>query len=309
MTVAATTSASDRFRLCRSWLFVEGASEAAIADAAACPADLLIHELEDFTPPARRPEARALAPAAYERWRAAGKRVAVRVNPLDGDGMADLAAVMRGRPEIVALPKVSGARDVIRLAEAVAALEAAYDIAPGTTALLPNIESARALRLTFEIATASPRVAGCLMASEDLAADLGAIRGPDAAELDHARGRFLVDCVAAGVIAVDCPYTWRDDAGAGADALRARRLGYVAKSLVDPAHAAVINAALTPAAHEVAEAERLVAAFETARAEGAARVMLDGIEVELPRYGNAKRLLARAAALASEAGTGQTAAP
>jgi len=235
--------------------------------------------------------------------------VAVRVNPLDGDGMADLKAVMRGRPEIVALPKVSGPEDVIRLADAVAALEAAYDIPPGSTALLPNIESARALRLTFEIATASPRVAGCLMASEDLAADLGAERGPDAAELDHARGRFLVDCVAACVIAVDCPYTWRDAAGAEADAYRARRLGYAAKSLVDPAHAAAVNAVLTPAGHEVAEAERLVAAFEAARVRGEARVMLDGIEVELPRYGNAKRLLARAAALASAGQSGHTPPP
>lgn len=305
----ATAPALDRFRLCRSWLFVEGASEAAIAEAAACPADLLIHELEDFTPPERRPEARTLAPAAYDRWRAAGKRVAVRVNPIDGDGMADLAAVMRGRPDIVALPKVSGPDDVIRLAEAVAALEAAHGIAPGTTALLPNIESARALRLTFEIATASPRVAGCVLASEDLAADLGAERGPDATELDHARGRFLVDCVAAGVIAVDCPYTWHDPAGAEADTCRARRLGYVAKSLVDPAHAAVINAVLTPSPHEVARAERVVAAFEAARARGEARVMLDGIEVELPRYGNAKRLLARAAALASAGGSGHSPVP
>ena len=68
---------------------------------------MLIHELEDFTPPPLRPNARVLAPDLYAAWREAGAVVAVRVNPLELDGMDDLAAVMRGRPDIVALPKVA----------------------------------------------------------------------------------------------------------------------------------------------------------------------------------------------------------
>jgi citrate lyase subunit beta/citryl-CoA lyase len=40
---------------------------------------------------------------------------AVRVNPLELDGMEDLAAVMRGRPDIVALPKVAEPFHVVRL--------------------------------------------------------------------------------------------------------------------------------------------------------------------------------------------------
>ena len=70
-------------QLCRSWLFLEGANEAVLQSAAASGADVLIHELEDFTPPALRPVARALAADLYASWRAAGRVVAVRVNPLD----------------------------------------------------------------------------------------------------------------------------------------------------------------------------------------------------------------------------------
>jgi citrate lyase subunit beta/citryl-CoA lyase len=66
----------------RSWLFVPGADEAAHEAAAACEADVLIQELEDFTPPELRPAARALARTLYDRWRAAGAIAAVRVNPL-----------------------------------------------------------------------------------------------------------------------------------------------------------------------------------------------------------------------------------
>src|SRR6266852_4451341 len=94
-------------QLCRSWLFLEGANEDVLRRAAASDADVLIQELEDFTPPALRPLARALAPDLYQSWREAGAVVAVRINPLNQGGMDDLAAVMRGRPDIVALPKVA----------------------------------------------------------------------------------------------------------------------------------------------------------------------------------------------------------
>src|SRR5271169_1663319 len=182
-------------RLCRSWLFLEGANEAVLQRAASSGADVLIQELEDFTPPALRPAARALAVELYARWRQAGAVVAVRVNPLEQDGMDDLAAVMRGRPDIVALPKVAEPSDVARLDQAVSRFERDYGIAQGSTALLPNIEFARGLVQTATIASTSARVSACLLASEDLAADLGAERGTDGIELAYSRQRFLVECV------------------------------------------------------------------------------------------------------------------
>jgi len=280
-------------RFCRSWLFVEGANEAALGQAATSGADVLIQELEDFTPPALRPRARALAPDLYASWRAAGRVAAVRVNPLDQDGMDDLAAVMRGAPDIVALPKVAEPFHVTRLDEAVTRFERDYGIPEGSTALLPNIEFARGLVQTGAIAKASRRISACLMASEDMAADLGAERGPDGIELAYCRQRFLVECVAADVVAVDCPYTFSDVQGVAQDTRWARRLGYVAKSAVDLAHAPIVNGILSPDAGEVQRARRLVAAFESARAAGQGRVELDGALVELPAYGTAKRLLAR----------------
>lgn len=256
-------------------------------------ADVLIQELEDFTPPELRPRARALAADLYASWRAAGQMVAVRINPLDQDGMDDLAAVMRGAPDIVALPKVAEPEHVVRLDAAVTRFEREYGIAEGSTALLPNIEFARGLVQTGLIAKASRRTAACLMASEDMAADLGAERAPDGIELTYCRQRFLVECVAAGIVAVDCPYTFSDADGVARDTRWARRLGYGAKSLVDPAHARIVNGILSPDGDELARAHRIVAAFEAARAEGRGRVELDGALVELPAYYTAKRLLVR----------------
>ncbi len=282
---------------CRSWLFVPGGDDDALAAAPSSGADVLIQELEDFTPPQRRAHARAAAPGVFRAWRAAGAVAAVRVNPLDGDGRDDLAAAMRGAPDVVALPKVADPADVARLDAEVTRLERELRLPLGSTRLLPNIEFARGLVQTMAIAAASPRVQACLLASEDLAADLGAERARDGAELAYARQRFLVECVAAGVTAVDAPYTWTDAEGVERDTRWARRLGYRAKSLVDPAHAGIVNGVLTPGAAEVDHARRLIAAFEAARARGNGRAELDGSLVEVPAYQTALRLVARACEL------------
>ena len=164
----------------------------------------------------------------------------------------------------------------------------------GSTCLLPNIELARGLVQLIAVAQASRRTIACLMASEDLAADLGAERAPDCVELVYARQRFLVERVAAGTVAIDCPFTWRDPQGVERDTRWARRLGYKAKSVVAPEHATIVNRVLTPSADEIARAREIVAAFESARARGKPGVEVDGSLVEAPTWLNAKRLLDRA---------------
>ncbi len=288
--------------LCRSWLFINGADEKALKSAVTSGGDVLIQDLEDFTPPALRPRARELSAAIFERWRKAGAVAAVRINPLDEDGKADIEAVMPAMPDIVALPKVSSAEQIVQLDERVTRLERDFGIPHGTTRLLPNIELARGLVRTAAVAKASHRVVACLIAAEDLAADLGAERGPDGLELAYARQRFLVECVAAGTVPVDCPFTWTDEKAARADILWARRLGYRAKAAVSTKHAAIVNEAFTPARAEIEQALKLVTAFEAARENGEARVEVDGILVEVPNYNNARRLLARADRLAMARG-------
>ncbi len=279
----------------RSWLFVPGADEQALLAAPGTQADVLMQELEDFTTPDNRPKARRLSPQVLAGWRRQGVLCAVRINPLhETDGAADLQAIMPGRPDIVAMPKVDGADQIIALDRAIDAYELQLGIEAGSTEILPNIESARGLVNTIAIATASPRVKACLLASEDLATDLGAVREPDAIELQYCRQRFLVECRAARVEAVDYPYTW----AAGQEIFeqeveQARRLGYRAKSAVHPTHAKAINRLLTPAIDSVANARRLVLAFEEARQRGLDRIELDGSLVELPTVTNAKRLIAR----------------
>ena len=285
--------------LCRSWLFLNGAEAHVLKGAVASGSDVLIQEFEDFTPPDLRPAARRLAAEVYPVWRSSNVVVAARINPLScDDGIADLTAVMAGAPDIVALPKVADPAQVVALSRALDRLEHGLGREAQSTEILPNIEFARGVMQTFAIARASPRVRACLLASEDLAADLGAERGRDGIELAYCRQRFLMECVAAGVVAIDYPYTWRDVDGVEAETRKARRLGFKAKSAVVAEHAAVINSIMTPSRDEIDDARRIVAAFEAAQAGGAARVDLDGAMIEVPIYTNAQRLLRRASDLA-----------
>jgi citrate lyase subunit beta/citryl-CoA lyase len=263
----------------RSWLFVPGADPAAHAAAARSGADVIILELEDFTPPQLRPRARRLSAGAFDAWRKAGALAAVRVNPLQSGGADDLAGI--ARPDLVLMSKVETPEEVRRL-------EAA---APAGAELVPNIESAAALVRTMEIARASRRVSALLVASEDMVADLGTVRSRSGEELAYVRARFLLECRAAGVEAIDAPYTFSDAKGAAADARHAKRLGYRMKSLVDPSHARAINAVFTASAADLAKARQLVEAFEKARAAGRDRARVDGALIEVPIYAAAKRLL------------------
>jgi citrate lyase subunit beta/citryl-CoA lyase len=265
----------------RSWLFVPGADEAAHRAAGRSGADVMILELEDFTPPELRPTARALAADVLDEWRARGALAGVRINPLETCGREDLVGVLAGRPDFIMMSKVETPAQV-------KALEAETG---GAIALVPNLESAAGLLNSYAIAKASARVAALLLASEDMVADLGTERSRQGLELAYARSRFLVECRAAGVEAIDCPYTFSDVKGAAADARYARRLGYRMKSLVDPSHARAITAVFTPSKAEIGKAQRIVAAFEKARARGKDRAKVGGALIEVPVYAAAKRLL------------------
>jgi citrate lyase subunit beta/citryl-CoA lyase len=275
----------------RTWLFGPGADARTHAAMAASGAQVLIQDLEDFTPPARRPEARALAAPLARSWRAAGAKVCVRINRLADEGPLDLPAAVAARPDFIAYPKAAGAADIAALEQAIAAAERAAGLAEGAIGILPICETALGVVTVREMAAASARVRFALLGAEDLAADLHAERSREAVELDHARRRFVLECRAGGIEPIDAPYTFNDAEGAAAEARYARRLGYRAKSLVRPDHAGAIAAALVPSAAERAQAGRMVQAFEAARARGEDRALVDGLWVEVPTYLNAKRLL------------------
>ena len=278
----------------RTWLFGPGADARAHEVMERSGADVLIVDLEDFTPPGRRDEARGLLVTLLQRWRDAGRVTAVRINALDTDGPTDLAATMPARPDVVAYPMATSSAQMYALHTALTHWEQVLGIVPGTTEIMPVCETALGVVDVRAIAAGSSRIRAALLGAEDLAADLCAERQPDAVELDHARRRFILECRAAAVEPIDAPYTFTDVDGAVREARYARRLGYRCKALVRPEHAGPLNAVLTPSDDEVRRATAVVEGFEAARARGEDRALVGDLWVEVPTYRNATRLIERA---------------
>ena len=217
-----------------------------------------------------------------------------KVNALDADGPADLTAAMPGRPDVVAYPMAVSAEQMHALHTALSHWENILGIPSCATGILPVCETALGVVDVRAIAGGSPRIRAALLGAEDLATDLCAERRPDAEELDHARRRFVLECRAAAIEPIDAPYTFSDTEGAVREARYSLRLGYRCKAVVRPEHVRAINTALSPSDHDVRRAGAIVDGFETARARGEDRALVDGLWVEMPTYRNARRIIERA---------------
>ncbi len=282
----------------RSLLFVPGDSERKLAKVASSGADAVILDLEDAVAPDRKGMARGLCREALAAG-AEGPRRFVRVNALEtGQTAEDLAAVMRGAPFGIVLPKCQSARDLQRLDAMLAALEAREALAAGSTLVLPIItETAVAmLGMASYPLEPIPRLFGMTWGAEDLAADLGAQSNRDetggyAPPFQHARSCCLYAATASGAVAIDAVYTGvGDDAGLEREAVAAARSGFMGKMAIHPGQVPVINRAFTPSMEALEHARRVMEAF--ARAGGAGVATLDGRMLDRPHRRAAERVLA-----------------
>ncbi len=280
----------------RSFLFVPGDSTRKFESAKKTAADALILDLEDSVAPDQKAAARTITRGMLDS-RKAGQKLFVRVNALDtGLTLADLAAVMPGRPDGIVLPKCAGAADVNRLALYLDAFEAASGIeAESTRIVVVATETAQAVLKLHDYEGASPRLWGMMWGAEDLAASLGSSRNRTDGRYHSpfllARDLCLISAAAAGVVAIDTIATDIDDLAALKDeAVAARRDGFLAKAVIHPKHVDVVNAALTPTDEEVAWARQIVKAFDDNPNSGV--VKIDGKMIDKPHLRAAVKILA-----------------
>ena len=283
----------------RSLLFVPGDSEAKISKSAGVASDVLIFDLEDSVAAARRPEARKLVLAHLEANRSGRtSQFYVRINPLEtADALKDLEAIMPGAPDGIVLPKPRGVEDIAELAVALDQFEAALDLPPESTRIIPvATETPAAIFTLGGYVLAGPRLAGITWGAEDLSAAVGATGykedGHWTAPYQLARSLCLFAASAAEVAPIDTLHAdFRDEAGLTEAARKARRDGFVGMLAIHPAQVPIINAAFTPSADEIAHAQAVVAVFATNPEAGVAS--LDGKMLDRPHLVQAQKILAR----------------
>ena len=279
----------------RSMLFVPGDSPRKFARALAGTADALILDLEDSVAASGKLAARD---TVLEMLRGRGNQALyVRVNAFDtGLTVADLAAIMPGRPDGIVLPKCESVADLLRLSTLLDAFEAAYALPPGKTRIVAiATETARSLFGLSSYAEAGPRLLGLMWGAEDLAASLGASANKVGREFTspfrQARDLCLAAAASAGVLAIDTVFTDIDDVdGLILEAEAACRDGFAAKAVIHPKHVDPVNAAFTPSEAAVEWARQVVALF----ANPVAGVMtLGGKMIDKPHLRAAERILGR----------------
>lgn len=267
----------------RSVLFAPGNDLDKMRKATASAADLVVFDLEDAVVPNEKEEARKMIKRALTE-RPSSSRVAVRVNPR-GEGMIhDLdAALSESHPDCVMLPKTRSPEDVDELADLISDRSA-------TIPILALIETAAGVLAAARIAEADHTDA-LLFGAEDLAADIGATRTPEATEVLYARQHVVIAAAAAGVDAIDTIYPhFTDLAGLRTDSERAVQFGYDGKMVIHPDQIDIVNEAFSPTQERIDWAERVISA---ARETDAGVFEVDGEMIDAPLIAQAERILER----------------
>ena len=287
-------------------LFTPGHRLDMVEKAARSGTDAVIVDLEDAVSVDKKPLARSnlkeLPPSPvpyYVRTNAA--ETGLLWDDVNAAGAAEVVGIV--------LPKAEDPGVFNEIDGVLTKLERASGKREGSVTVIPLIESALGVRLTYEIAMASSRVECVMFGSGeqgDLVADLGVEWTPEGTGLMHARSQVLLSSRAAGVLypieAVFMDFR-------NLDALRveselARTLGYTGKVAIHPAQIPVINDVFTPSAEVVEYQRKVLAAFERAEAAGEASIAVDGKMVDYAVARVARTVIERAEA-ASRAGVNE----
>jgi citrate lyase subunit beta/citryl-CoA lyase len=285
---------TDDLRPRRSVLYMPAANDRALEKAQSIPADAIIFDLEDAVAPDAKPEARGKAVAAVQSGNYGNRELTIRCNGLDTQwGTDDVTAAAGALPSAVVIPKV----DSVEYVERVAAL---LDAAGATDVMIwPMIETPAAVFNVREIA-AHPRVAALVMGTNDLAKELRSPLVPGRHPLVPHLATALLAAREAGKVILDGVYNDVKNAeGFEAECRQGMEMGFDGKTLIHPSQVEPANAMWAPSADDVEYAERVIAAFEEAVADGRGVVTVDGRMIENLHVDNARRVLATAAAIAA----------
>jgi citrate lyase subunit beta / citryl-CoA lyase len=230
-------------------LLIAPADKQRLAEALNSGADAIIVDLAQPAP-AERAAARAAAARFLEeaRGRLGGPVLILRANAIDsGETDADLDAVMPSAPDAILLPGSLGAPSVQQLSAKLAVREAEFDLPDGETRIIAVADTAQSLFHMGTYRGSSGRLIAVAWSAESLRADIGAETDRD--RLGEALGPYrlarelaLLAATSARVAAIDTAFlNIRDLEGLRAEALAARRDGFIGKIALDPAQVGVIN--------------------------------------------------------------------
>jgi citrate lyase subunit beta / citryl-CoA lyase len=286
----------------RSVLYMPGSNARAIEKARTLPADAVILDLEDSVAPDAKAAARKQVLDAVTAGGFGAREVIVRINGLDTEWwLPDLDAVAKAKPDAVLVPKISIPRNLEDVAERLVDISADHKIRVWAMMETP-LAMLNAAAIAATAKDVETRLAGFVMGTNDLAKDTRAKIMPGRAAMLP----WLMTCVAAarafGIDILDGVYNDLGNAeGFAQECAQARDMGFDGKTLIHPNQIEPCNAAFSPGADEVAQAEKIIAAFDLPENKGKGVIQLEGRMVERLHADMARRTVAIADAITARA--------
>lgn len=275
----------------RSALYLPGNKPRALEKGRSLPADVLIFDLEDAVGPDAKADSRAAVCDAISSESYRPREVVVRINGLETDWHDDdLAAVAASSADGVLVPKVETGEQVQALAATLDTLGA-----PESLHLWVMIETPRAFLRAEEVASASDRLAGLVVGTNDLVNELHGLHVAGRAPVLPGLGLALLGARAAGRVILDGVFNdITDEAAFRAEAQQGREMGFDGKTLIHPSQIAPANELFGPSPTELDDARKVVTAYQQAQAEGSSVITVDGRMIESLHVRDAQRILALA---------------
>jgi citrate lyase subunit beta/citryl-CoA lyase len=290
----------------RSFLFAPGDHPRRAEKVLEVGADAAILDLEDAVAVSAKVAARGAVLAALARPRRC--RGFVRVNSFGTEWcFADIAAMVGPSLDGIVLPKLEDPAELVAVDWMLSALERERGLPERGIEVMPILETALGFARLAELAGRAKALGGrfkrLAFGAGDYTLDLGLSWGRAETELEAARAAIVLHSRAAG-LEPPIDTVWielRDAQGYAASCARGVALGFQGRLCIHPDQVAVANTAYSPPPAEVTRAERMIAAFAEAEAQGLASIQVDGRFVDYPIVERAQRVLRMARLIAGKA--------
>ncbi len=284
----------------RSVLYMPGSNARALEKARTLAADGVVLDLEDAVAPDAKETARKQVVEAVKAGGFGRREVFIRVNGVDTPWHADdLTAAAQAAPDAILVPKVASSDQLEMIGQRLLDMGADHK-----TRIWAMIETPIAIFNIRDIAAAATdsetRLAGFVLGTNDLAKETRARLVPGRAPMLP----WLTTCVLAarafGIEILDGVYNDLGNAeGFIEECTQARDLGFDGKTLIHPNQIEPCNATFSPGAEEVAQARKMIAAFDLPENRDKGVVQIDGRMVERMHAEMARRTVAIAEAIAA----------
>jgi len=282
------STSSGRFRFSR--LYVPGNTPGMMINAGLHSADGIILDLEDSVGPEKKDEARILVRNALRQVNFNGAERMARINQGER-GMKDLEVIVPQYVNLILIPKCEDAATVRNIENRISEIKANAGL-NNPVYLMPIIETALGVEMSFEIARSAASVVAIAVGLEDLTADMGVPRTVEGKETFYARTRIVNAAKASGIQPIDSVFSDVGDMEAlRQSVLSSKALGFEGMGCIHPRQIPVIRQGFAPGPEEIEKSKKIVLAFENAHSKGLGVVALGSKMIDPPVVARAQKII------------------